>query len=62
MDNFQPLLLNNSNGGSDWQEHGVGRTKVIGRQKRTELGSDEIWEYTKAIIDENVKKGSLKDE
>ena len=23
MDNFQPLLLNNSNGGSDWIEHGV---------------------------------------
>ncbi|MCR5120353.1 MAG: HD domain-containing protein [Lachnospiraceae bacterium] len=23
MDNLQPLMLNDSNGGSDWKEHGV---------------------------------------
>ncbi|MDE5956475.1 MAG: HD domain-containing protein, partial [Bacteroidales bacterium] len=23
MDNLQPLMLNNSNGGADWREHGV---------------------------------------
>ncbi|MBQ8448854.1 MAG: HD domain-containing protein [Clostridia bacterium] len=62
MDNFQPLLLNDSNGGADWREHKVIKSKVVGRQQRNILGSKEIWEYTSALIDENVKKGNIKDE
>lgn len=59
MDNFQPLLLNNSNGGKDWKTHGVNKTQVWNRQKKSEAGSKEIWEYTKKLIDENVKKGNI---
>ena len=44
MDNFQPLLLNNSNGGRDWKEHGIGKSQVINRHIKTKLGSDVIWE------------------
>ena len=62
MDNFQPLLLNDSNGGADWREHKVIKSKVVGRQKRNILGSKEIWQYTSELIDENVKKGKIKDE
>ena len=62
MDNFQPLLLNDSNGGADWREHKVIKSKVVGRQKRNILGSKEIWQYTSDLIDENVKKGNIKDE
>lgn len=62
MDNFQPLLLNDSNGGADWREHKVVRSQVVGRQKKSIIGSKEIWEYTSALIDENVKKGNIKDE
>ncbi len=36
MDNLQPLLLNNSNGGSDWADHDVTAKQVYGRQSRTE--------------------------
>lgn len=61
MDNFQPLLLNNSNGGGDWKEHGVGYHTVIQRQKKTALGSKELFEVTDEILHENVKKGSLKE-
>ena len=39
MDNLQPLILNNSNGGSDWREHGVTAQSVYGRQSRTRAGS-----------------------
>lgn len=60
MDNFQPLLLNNSNEGADWREHKVTRTQVIGRHQTSSLGSKEIWEYTKLLIEENVKKGNIK--
>ena len=34
MDNLQPLLLNNSNGGGDWREHQVSAAQVYGRQAR----------------------------
>ena len=60
MDNFQPLLLNNSNDGSDWIKHSVNKNQVIQRQEKTKLGSFDIWEYAKKIIDTNVKKGNIK--
>lgn len=59
MDNFQPLILNNSNGGGDWKEHGVTAKKVYGRQSRTKEGSEKIYEITDKIIQENIRKGSL---
>ena len=62
MDNFQPLLLNDSNGGADWREHKVTKSKVVGRQKKSIIGSKEIWEYTSELIDKNVKKGNIIDE
>lgn len=62
MDNFQPLLLNDYNDGGDWREHGVCKTQVTGRQQRTKPGSQEIWEYTKTLIEKNVQKGNIKDE
>lgn len=59
MDNFQPLLLNHANGGMDWRAHKVTKTKVVGRQNTTALGSEKIWEYTEEIINENVDKGNI---
>lgn len=60
MDNFQPLLLNHSNEGGDWREHQVCRSQVWRRQSKTELGSAEIWEYTRGLIEENIRKGNIK--
>ena len=62
MDNFQPLLLNNSNGGADWREHKVTKSKVVGRQQTSSLGSEKIWKYTEALINENVEKGNIIDQ
>ena len=62
MDNFQPLLLNNSNGGADWRENKVSKSKVVGRQKTSSLGSEVIWKYTEELINANVQKGNIKDE
>lgn len=62
MDNFQPLLLNNSNGGADWKEHNVRKAQVVGRHSMTGLGSREIWEYSRAVIDANVRKGNIRSE
>ena len=60
MDNLQPLLLNNSNGGGDWREHGVSAEQVYGRQKKTALGSEKLYEVTDHIIQEHIEKGNLK--
>ncbi len=59
MDNLQPLILNNSNGGSDWKEHGVKASQVYDRQRRTKDGSEKLYEVTDQILQENIRKGSL---
>lgn len=61
MDNLQPLLLNNSNNGGDWKEHQVTSKQVYGRQKKTRLGSEKLFEVTDKIIQENIRKGNLKE-
>lgn len=60
MDNFQPLLLNDSNGGGDWVEHGVSSDVVYNRQRKNKLGSEKIFEVTDAILKKNIERGSLK--
>lgn len=59
MDNLQPLILNNSNNGEDWKEHGVTAQMVYKRQKKTRLGSEKLFEVTDKIIRENISKGNL---
>ena len=60
MDNLQPLMLNNSNDGGDWREHGVSAKQVYGRQDRTKDGSEKLYEITEQIIKKHVEKGNLK--
>ena len=62
MDNLQPILLNDCNNGADWRAHGVNKTQVINRQKTSQFGSQEIWEFTKNLIEKNVKKGNIKND
>ena len=59
MDNLQPLILNDSNDGGDWREHDVTAEQVYGRQGRTRLGSEELYEVTDSIIKKHIEKGNL---
>lgn len=61
MDNLQPLLLNNSNGGGDWREHQVTSEQVYGRQHKTQLGSETLYKVTDQILRENIEKGNIKE-
>lgn len=61
MDNLQPLLPNNSNGGADWREHEVYASQVYGRQQKTRYGSKQLYEITDQILKENIKKGNIKE-
>ena len=62
MDNLQPLILNDSNGGSDWREHKVSSDKVYARQIRTKPGSEKLYEITDEIIKKHIELGNLKSE
>lgn len=59
MDNLQPILLNNSNNGDDWREHGVTAAQVYQRQSRSKLGSAALFAVIDGIIQENIAKGNL---
>ena len=59
MDNLQPLILNNSNGGGDWRAHKVTAEQVYKRQSKTRLGSEKLFEITDKLLQENIKKGNL---
>lgn len=62
MDNFQPFLLNDSNDGGDWLEHGVSITQVLGRQTQSAKGSRELSDYVLEKLEEHVAKGHIKED
>ena len=62
MDNLQPILLNDCINGKDWRLHEVYKTQALNRQKSSQLGSIEIWEFAKELIERNVKKGNIKED
>lgn len=61
MDNLQPVMLNNNNNGGDWREHQVSQQQIYKRQNKTKLGSEIIFEVVDDIIQENVRKGNIKE-
>lgn len=61
LDNYQPLSLNNANGGGDWREHDVARSQVEKRNEISADGSRVMGKVIADIIDENVRKGNLRD-
>lgn len=60
MDNIQPLILNNSNNGSDWKGHNVTSEQIYKRHSKTKLGSEKLYEIADRIIQENIQKGNIK--
>lgn len=61
-DNMQPFMLNHATGGRSWQEHGVKKSQVLGRNRRLAEGSETMKQYFDEILAEHVEKGNLKDE
>lgn len=62
MDNIQPLILNNSNRGGDWKEHGAKASRIYKRHQKTKLGSEILYKVSDDIIQNHIKKGNIKDE
>lgn len=62
LDRVQPVMLNDITGGRAWREHDVATSQVLERNKKTQDGSEELWEYVKGIIDKNERLGNLRGE
>ena len=62
IDSVQPLMLNDASDGLAWREHDVAASKVRERAyKKIKPGSEKLYEMVLDIIEENVRKGNLKD-
>lgn len=61
MDNLQPVLLHEANGGGDWKEHEVTKEQIMRRQEKTRHGSEELFEVIKDIIDKHIAEGNIKE-
>ena len=61
LDNYQPLSLNNANQGGDWRAHNVARSQVEKRNEISKEGSQVMVQVITDIIEENVRKGNLRD-
>ena len=60
MDNLQPLILNDSNDGGDWREHQVTSQQIYGRQVKTKLGSEKLFEVIDKIIQKHIERENIK--
>lgn len=61
MDNVQPLMLNAANGGGDWAEHDVSAEQVYGRQRKTALGSQRLFdEVVDPVIKDHIARGNIR--
>ncbi|SDB24532.1 HD domain-containing protein [Eubacterium oxidoreducens] len=61
MDNLQPLMLNDSNGGADWKYHKVSKEQVYKRQSQTKEGSKILFELTDEILKRHIAQGNISD-
>jgi putative hydrolase of HD superfamily len=61
VDRLQPLLLNFFSEGHAWKKHGVKKSQVIERNHHIERGSQELWRFAEALINESVQRGYLLD-
>lgn len=59
LDRVQPLLLNFHSGGIGWREHGVTLTDVLPFGSVIADGSPRLWEYTRTLLEEAVRRGYL---
>lgn len=62
LDNFQPLLLNDASNGKSWEEHGVKKSQIYGRNAKIEETSEDVWNYMKGLVEKHIELGHVKDQ
>jgi len=59
LDKLQPLILSYNNKGWSWKKHGVASNQIIESKKDIAKGSEDLWEYTKRLIQKSIDEGFL---
>ncbi len=57
MDRLQPMLNNYNNQGGTWKKYGVRQGQILKRAEPIKKASDELWTFTKDLIDSAIDKG-----
>ena len=60
LDRLMPLLHNYHTEGRSWREHGITRQQVLNLNRHIADGSQSLWEYAEALIDDAAAKGYLR--
>ncbi|MFM8848385.1 MAG: HD domain-containing protein [Actinomycetota bacterium] len=60
VDRMQPAMLNHMVGEmSTWREHGISEPQAVKRLLPIGDGSDRLWQHTREVIAEAVRRGNL---
>lgn len=60
LDRLMPLLHNYHTEGRSWREHGITKQQVLNLNRHIADGSQSLWEYAEALIDDAAAKGYLR--
>ena len=56
-----PLLHNYHTQGRSWREHGITKEQVLRLNRHIADGSQSLWKYAEALINDAAAKGYLTD-
>jgi len=59
LDRLMPLLHNYHTEGIGWKKHNIVQAQVMDKNAHIEAGSETLWSYAQAIIQDSVAKGYL---
>ncbi len=59
LDRLMPLLHNSHTQGRSWQEHGITKQHVLTLNRHMDEGSQTLWEYAEALIQDAAAQGFL---
>ena len=62
LDRLMPLLHNYHTEGRSWREHNISEAQVLRLNSHIADGSQALWEYAKALIDDAAAQGYLRNE
>lgn len=58
-DRLHPMLLNALTEGYAWQKHGITEDRVLARNAHIQEGSEALWEFALALVQDAVSAGHL---
>ena len=59
LDRLIPLLHNTQTEGRSWREHSITKQQVLDLNRHIADGSQKLWDYAEALIDDAAAKGYL---